>query len=92
VHLPTDLIVKGAPASATGFLTEIAVHHGAYAIDKIRRDIPEFRPTVDVEEGTRRHVQWLKAGGRLRLAPKRPFEDRLAALAARMGREAGRKK
>jgi len=90
VHLPTEVIAKGAPGSATGFLQEIAVHHGAYSTEKIRRDIPGFNPTVDVEEGTRRHIRWLSGEGRLRNAPPRPFEDSLARLAARMAREAGR--
>ncbi|MEK7475668.1 MAG: NAD-dependent epimerase/dehydratase family protein [Candidatus Coatesbacteria bacterium] len=90
VHVPTDVIVRGAPESATGFLREIAFTHGAYSIDKIRRDIPEFDPVIDVEEGTRRHIRWLRAEGRLAKAPKRPFEDRLARFGLRMQRAAAR--
>jgi nucleoside-diphosphate-sugar epimerase len=84
VHLPTDVIIKNAPGSATGFLAEIARYHGAYSIEKIRRDIPEFDPRIDVEEGTRRHIAWLKAEGRLRKAPARPFEDALATAGNRL--------
>jgi nucleoside-diphosphate-sugar epimerase len=88
VHLPTDVIVRGAPESATGFLREIAFTHGAYSIEKARRDIPEFNPAVGVEEGTRRHVRWLRATGLLARAPRRPFEDRLARFGIRMLRAA----
>jgi nucleoside-diphosphate-sugar epimerase len=83
VHVATDTIVRHAPESATGFLREIGKEHGAYSIEKARRDIPEFNPRIGVEEGTRRHLRWLAAEGRLRRAPPRPFEDRLARLAAR---------
>jgi nucleoside-diphosphate-sugar epimerase len=90
VHLPTDIIVAAAPEQATGFLREIAQYHGAYSIDKIRKHIPEFNPRIGVAEGHRRHYQWLKAEGRLKKAPKRPYEDALVRLAARMDREARR--
>jgi nucleoside-diphosphate-sugar epimerase len=86
VHVPTDLILREAPASATGFLSEIARYHGAYSTAKLRRDVPEFNPTIDVEEGTRRHIRWLAAEGRLQRSPKRPFEDRLAAKYSAGGR------
>jgi len=88
VHLPTDVIVRGAPESATGFLREIAFTHGAYSIEKARRDIPGFDPAIDVEEGTRRHVAWLRAAGILAKAPKRPFEDALARFGLSMLRAA----
>lgn len=78
VHVPTDAIVRGAPESATGFLREIGRFHGAYSIEKIRRDVPEFNPRVDVAEGTRRHIRWLASERRLAKSPPRPFEDRLA--------------
>jgi len=84
VHLPTDVILRRAPASATGFLREIGRFHGAYSNEKIYRDIPEFKPRLDVEAGTRLHIRWLKREGRLSRAPARPFEDRLARLAKRM--------
>jgi nucleoside-diphosphate-sugar epimerase len=84
VHLPTNAILRRAPGYATGFLREIARFHGAYATDRIRRDIPEFNPRIGVEEGTRRHIAWLKAEGRLRKAPARPFEDALAAAGKRL--------
>lgn len=80
VHVPTDVIVRHAPESATGFLREIAQFHGAYSTAKLRRDVPEFDPRIGVEEGTRRHLKWLKGEARLRKAPPRPFEDRLARL------------
>lgn len=83
VHVATDTIVKHVPESATGFLREIAKEHGAYSIAKARKDIPEFNPTIDVEEGTRRHIKWLAKEGRLKKAPARPWEDQLARLAAR---------
>jgi len=86
VHVPTDLILRQAPGSATGFLSEIARYHGAYAIAKLRRDVPEFNPTITVEEGTRRHIRWLEVEGRLKRSPKRPFEDRLAAKYSSGGR------
>jgi len=82
VHLPMDVIVKGAPEQATGFLREVARHHGAYSIEKIRGHIPEFNPRIGVVEGHWRHFKWLKAEGRLKKAPKRFYEDALARLAA----------
>jgi nucleoside-diphosphate-sugar epimerase len=88
VHLTVEQIAKGAPESATGFLREIALYHGAYAIDKAKRDIPAFRPQVTVQEGTRKHIAWLEKEGRLKKSPKRPFEDRLAKLAAKWDKEA----
>ena len=82
VHLPMEVIVRVAPEQATGFLREIAQYHGAYSIEKIRKQIPEFNPQIDVAEGHRRHYRWLKAEGRLKKAPKRLYEDALVRLAA----------
>ena len=78
VHVPTDAILREAPEGATGFLREIGRYHGAYSTAKLRRDVPGFDPRIGVEEGTRRHIRWLAAEGRLRRSPSRPFEDRLA--------------
>ena len=90
VHLPTEVIVSGAPERATGFLREIAQYHGAYSNEKIRKHIPEFNPQIDVVEGHRRHYKWLKAEGRIKKATKRPYEDALVRLAVETMKQASR--
>jgi len=90
VHLPTDVIVKGAPEQATGFLREIAQYHGAYSNEKIRKQIPEFNPQIDVAEGHRRHYRWLVEEGRIKKAAKRLYEDALINLAMETGKKAAR--
>jgi nucleoside-diphosphate-sugar epimerase len=83
-HLPSDSILSLAPSSATGFLREIGRYHGAYSNAKALREIPEFRPRTPLQEGLRKHYQWLKADGRLRRSARRPFEDQLVKLAKKI--------
>ena len=90
VHLPTEVIVKGAPEQATGFLREIARYHGAYSNDKIRKHIPEFDPNIDVVAGHKLHYKWLVKEDRISKSPKRPYEDALVRLASETLKRASR--
>jgi nucleoside-diphosphate-sugar epimerase len=49
---PADWLLARRPGRF-GFLADITRHHGAYAWDKPRAHFPEFRATIDFEEGAR---------------------------------------
>jgi nucleoside-diphosphate-sugar epimerase len=85
-HLPTKVIIAKAPRDATYFLEEIAQFHGVYSNEKAMRDIPAFRPRTTIEQGFKKHVAWLRKKNLLKKAPKREYEDKLCALAAKLAK------
>ncbi len=88
VHLPTDLLMRLNAARFLPSLGEIFRYHGVYANTKLKRDVPEYRPTTPYEEGVRRTVAWLDAHHKIVSADTDPFEDQLIAQWERFEAEA----
>jgi nucleoside-diphosphate-sugar epimerase len=57
--MPSGWIVAQDP-SRFGFLRDISRFHGAYSSAKAKRDIPEFRCTIDFSEGAREAIEDLR--------------------------------
>lgn len=45
------------------FATKVFAHNILFSADKVQRDIPEFRPTVTVDEGLAATVEYIDANG-----------------------------
>jgi len=57
--MPASWIVQQNPARFS-FLRDISRFHGAYSSAKAKRDIPEFRCTIDFSEGAREAIEDLR--------------------------------
>jgi nucleoside-diphosphate-sugar epimerase len=63
---------------------EIFAHETYYSAEKLCRDVPEFRPSVGLEEGMRRVIAALDRGGRIPDSDRLEWEDRLIAAQRRV--------
>jgi nucleoside-diphosphate-sugar epimerase len=52
IFMPADWIVR-QDAKRFGLLAEITAFHGAYDSSKAKRDVPQFRCEIDLQEGAR---------------------------------------
>lgn len=77
VHLPTDLLMALDPQRFTSALGEIFRYHGVYSSEKLKRDVPQYRPNTPYEEGVRRTVEWMDRHGTIKSADDDAFEDQL---------------
>lgn len=62
VGVPAD-VLEAVDAQRFLFATKVFAHNMLFSADKVQRDIPEFRPTVTVEEGLAATVEHLDAHG-----------------------------
>lgn len=76
VHMPTDFLLTLDRARFVA-LEEIFRYHGVYSSEKLKRDVPEYRPTTPYEDGVRRTVAWMDAHKTIASADCDPWEDKL---------------
>ena len=90
VSVPLE-ILNALGYADRGFTSTIFGYNTIYDHRKIYRDIPEFRPGVDLEDGMRRVIAYSDAHGMIPDSDRYPLDDRLAAymLAARGLNEGG---
>ena len=62
LYAPAAWIIARNPERFNELKT-IFQHHGVYATDKIRRDVPEFRHWIPLEEGLHQALRAMKARG-----------------------------
>ena len=85
-HIPTDLLLAiDRPRYAA--LEEIFRFHGVYSNAKLRRDVPEYVPTMSYAEGVRHTVAWMDAHQKIAAAESDPQEDRLVSAWDALSRE-----
>ena len=87
-HAPADLLIKAWPDN-TNLLVSLTRWHHCHSIDKIMRDIPEFKPRIMLEEGIPANVTWMEEQGLLVDASSEDTEDRIVARIDRLYREFG---
>jgi nucleoside-diphosphate-sugar epimerase len=74
VPLP-DLLALNAPNVA--ICRDIFAHNCYYSAEKLFRDLPEFRPTISLEEGMRRVLEEMDREGRIPNSDELTWEDRV---------------
>jgi nucleoside-diphosphate-sugar epimerase len=62
IFVPASFIVRRAPARF-GLLAENTRFHGAYDSSKAKRDVPEFRCSIDFVDGARETIEDIKRRG-----------------------------
>jgi len=62
IFMPASWIVRHAP-DRFGLLAETTRYHGAYDSSKAKRDVPEFRCTIDFADGARETIEDIKRRG-----------------------------
>jgi hypothetical protein len=60
-----------------GICEEIFAHHTYYSSDKLFRDVPEFQPTVSLEEGMREVIQVMEDEKRIPDSEEIRWEDEI---------------
>lgn len=79
VHVPADTILAGPLAPKARQLAAGSYRNGCFSIAKLRRDIPEFAPTISIEEGLPELIAWLDSHGKIGNSDEDTTEDRLIA-------------
>ncbi len=78
VDAPADLLLSVWPQN-TGLLAWETQWSHVYCLDKIRRDIPEFRPRITLEDGIAPCIAWMEANGLVEDALSDRTEDDIIA-------------
>ena len=84
VGVPLDTLVA-AKVPNVGICVEIFSHNCIYSPARLLRDVPEFRPTISLEEALRRGYEAMLSANRLPDSDKQDWEDRLIAAQRRVG-------
>ena len=71
--------------SGTGICESIFAHNTIYSADKIFRDVPDFLPSVSLEEGVRQVIEVMDAEGRIPDSDELTWEDELIEAQRRVG-------
>jgi nucleoside-diphosphate-sugar epimerase len=78
-----DLLSSGV--SGTGICESIFAHNTIYGAEKIFRDVPDFLPSVSLEEGVRQVIEVMDAEGRIPDSDELTWEDELIEAQRRVG-------
>jgi len=70
-----DLLALNVPNVA--ICRDIFAHNCYYSSEKLFRDLPEFRPTISLEEGMRRVLEEMDREGRIPNSDELTWEDRV---------------
>jgi nucleoside-diphosphate-sugar epimerase len=77
VHVPADTILASPLAPKARQLAAGSYRNGCFSIAKLRRDIPEFVPAINLEEGLPELIDWLDRHGAIGNCEEDTTEDRL---------------
>jgi len=75
-HLPSQVLYHADPNLCTHLYYE-KTYPGLFDNSKIRRDIPEFQPTISLNQGLRSLISWFEAEANAIDPEKGALEDRL---------------
>jgi nucleoside-diphosphate-sugar epimerase len=82
--MPSGWIVGQEPARF-GFLRDISRFHGAYSSAKAKRDIPEFRCSIDFAEGAREAIEDLRRRRAMKDSRNDALYDKMVDEARKLG-------
>ena len=84
VGVPVDaLVAAGVPNLGTCEST--FAHNTIYSPDRLRRDVPEFRPRLSLEEGLATVLEAMERDGRIPDSDGSLWEDQLIAAQRQVG-------
>ena len=66
---------------------ELYAHNGYYSSDKIFRDVPEFRPTITLEEGMKQVINHMDENKMIPDSDKLTWEDDLIKAQSKVGKQ-----
>jgi nucleoside-diphosphate-sugar epimerase len=75
-HLPSEVLYHAAPNLCAHLYFEKSFS-GLFDTAKIRRDIPDFQPTISLHQGLRSLIAWFEAESNVVDAEKEALEDKL---------------
>lgn len=84
VHVPATTILASPFGERCGLLVSQTQWNQCYDVGKIQRDIPEFQPTIGLEEGIPANVAWMEQHGLIADSDADDTEDRLIAAQRRV--------
>ncbi|MDK3159937.1 NAD-dependent epimerase/dehydratase family protein [Kamptonema cortianum] len=84
VGVPFDVIAK-IQIPGSGICGEIFSHHCCYSPEKLMRDVPEFRPSMSLEDGMRQVLEVMERENRIPSASTNTWEDAVIEAQKRVG-------
>jgi nucleoside-diphosphate-sugar epimerase len=84
VGVPLDTLAR-FDIPGFGFCREIAAHNSYYSGERLCRDVPGFRPSIDLEQGLRTVLAAMDADGRVPAADSAGWEDQVIAAQRAVG-------
>jgi nucleoside-diphosphate-sugar epimerase len=79
VHVPADAVLAGPLGPRSGLLSSQTRWNQCYDVSKARRDIPEFQPTIELEDRIPENVDWMDRQGMIADSDADEIEDRVIA-------------
>jgi nucleoside-diphosphate-sugar epimerase len=79
VHVPAATILASPCGPRCGLLISQTQWNQCYDVSKLQRDVPEFQPTIELEEGIPANVTWMDRHGLIADSDADALEDRLIA-------------
>lgn len=84
VHVPADCLLAGPLASRCGLLSSQTRWNQCYDVSKAQRDMPEFQPTIELEDRVQENVDWMDRQGLIMNSDVDDIEDRVIAAQRRV--------
>ncbi len=79
VHVPATTLLASAMGPRCGLLISQTQWNQCYDVSKLQRDIPEFQPRIDLEDGMPDNIAWMDRHGLIADSDGDDLEDRLIA-------------
>ncbi|MGH2347092.1 MAG: NAD-dependent epimerase/dehydratase family protein [Chloroflexota bacterium] len=84
VHVPASTVLAGPLGPRSGLLSSQTQWNQCYDVSKARRDIPEFQPTIELEDRIPENVDWMDRQGMIADSDGDEIEDRVIAAQRRV--------
>ncbi len=84
VHVPADAILASPMGPRCGLLSSQARWNQCYDVSKLLRDIPEFQPHIELEDGVPANIAWMDRHNLIANSDSDGIEDRLIAAQRRV--------
>ena len=84
VHVPADCLLAGSLGPRCGLLSSQTRWNQCYDVAKAQADIPEFQPTIELEDRIQENVSWMDRQGMIANSDTDDLEDRVIAAQRRV--------